>query len=263
MFEDELGDIPAHPPRTGVPPGMRLRAAVSRSTLVVPIAFIVLFTVLPLSIISTDPKAKLSIGPSRTVEGRAQSVTDVSGCRGSAARRIVYAFSPESGSEFRGAGVACQESPYYSAQVGDKIPIRYLARDPAVNTIAGADSDNEPPILFFLFFPLFFLLIFSPLYYPQLREVLRARRLYKNGTLVEGKVVFVKKRSTGTWPGWPGSSTADVYVAYQPSSGGRAEIVVWCTNDWLVNHLPPGAPVHVLLPPNKSARGALLEAFIR
>jgi hypothetical protein len=263
MFDEEFATIPAHPPRKGVLPGMRLTAAIPRSTLILLIAFVVFFAAFPLSIMRVDPKAKLGFGPSRTAEGRVLSVTNVSGCRGSSAHRIVYVFATESRNEFRGGDVVCEESPYHSAQVGDKIEIRYLARDPAVNAVIGMNSGNEPPIFLFMIFPLFFLLVLSPLYLPQLREVLRARRLYKTGILAQGKVVFVKKRSAGIWPGWPGSSTADVYVAHQSPNGGRSEIVVGCANDWLINQLSPGATVHIFLPPDKSARGALVEAFIR
>jgi len=262
MF-DEVSAIPANPPRTGVLPGMRLRSAVPRSTLILLLAFVLFFAVFPLSIMSTDPKAKLGIFPSSTTQGRVLSVTDVSGCRGSAARRVVYAFSAESGNEFRGAAVVCEESAYYSTQVGEKIEIRYLKRDPAVNAVAGTEGENEPPFFLFMIFPLFFLLVLSPLYLPQLREVMRARQLYKKGVVVEGKVVFVKRRSTTTWPGWPGSTTADVYVAYQTPNGGRAETVVGCSNDWLLNQFSPGATVHILLAPDASKRGALIEAFIR
>ena len=111
--------------------------------------------------------------------------------------------------------------------------------------------------------PSFFLLLLSPLYFPQIREVMYARRLYRTGVLAQGNVVFVKKRSAGNWPGWPGSSTADVYVAHQLPGGGRVETVVRCTNDWLVNQFSPGATVHILLSPDQSKRGVLLETFIR
>lgn len=262
MFDDELATTPANPPRTGFLPGMRFRAAVPRSTLLFLLALVLFFAVFPLSILSSDPKARLSLGPSATSEGRVLSAADVSGCRGSAARRIVYTFSPQSGNEFRGSTVLCEGATYYSAEVGERIPIRYLNRDPAINTIAGTD-DNEPPVFLFMIFPLFFLLVFSPLYFPQLREVLRARKLYKRGNVVQGKVIFVKRRNAATWPGFPGSSVADVYVAYQLPSGGRAETVVWCANEWLWNQLSPGATVHLLVGQNQTARGALLEAFIR
>jgi hypothetical protein len=258
MFDAELAAIPAHPPRTGVLPGMRLGAAIPRYTLAVLIAFVVLFTAFPLAIMSTDPKLRLGIGPDQIVQGRVLATTNVSGCRGSGARRIVYAFSA-SGSEFRGVGRVCEESPYYSMQAGDRIEIRYLTRDPAVNSMTGTESDGEPPIFVFLVFPLFFILLLSPLFFPQIREVMYARRLYRTGVLTQGQVVFVRKSHTGNWPGWPGSASADIYVAH----GSRAETVVRCTNDWLLNQLSPGSPVHILIPPDQSKRGVLLEAFIR
>ena len=263
MFDEELATIPSNAPRAGVLPGMRLSTAIPRTTLLLLLALVVFFAIFPLSIMSSDPKMRLSLGPSRTTEGRVLGLSQVSGCRGSSARRIVYAFSSQPGSEFRGASIVCEDSPYYSVQVGDRIQIRYLARDPALNAIAGADSGNEPPFAVFVFFPLFFLLVLSPLYLPQLREVLRARRLYKSGVMTSGRVVFVKRRNTTTWPGWPGVTSADVYVAYQPSTGGRAETIVSCANDWLLTQLSPGATVHILLPADRSGRGALLEAFIR
>jgi hypothetical protein len=262
MFEDELAAVVAQPPRPGVLPGMRLSSAIPRSTLILLVAFMLFFGAFPLSIMSADPRARLDLGPNRVAEGRVVSTSDVSSCRNSDGRRIVYAFSPEGGKEYRGTNVVSEVSPYYSAQVGDKIEIRYLVRDPIVSAVAGSDS-NEPPIFVFMLFPAFFFLVFSPLYFPQIREVMRARRLYKTGVLLQGNVVFVKKRGGATWPGWPGSSTADVYVAHQLPGGGRAETIAWCTNDWLINQLSPGTPVHILLSPKKSQRGALLEAFLR
>ncbi|MBS0365508.1 MAG: hypothetical protein JSR67_06780 [Proteobacteria bacterium] len=262
MFEQEFASVPANPPRTGMLPGMRIKSAIPRSTLVLLLALVALFALMPLSMLSMDPRARLQFGPSATAQGRVLSLADASGCRGSDARSIVYSFSSEPGKEFRGVAVVCDGAPYYSVSVGDTIPVRYLERDPAVNNIAGGGS-NEPPIFLFMIFPLLFVLIFSPLYFPQLREVMRARKLYKRGTLIQGQVVFVTKRNTATWPGWPGSSTADVYVSYPSQSGARTETVVWCANDWLINQLVPGAPVHVLLPPGGSTKGALLEAFIR
>jgi hypothetical protein len=241
---------------------MRLGAALPRSTITLVIALVLFFAVLPLAILSSDPKAKLSFGPSAISQGRVLSVTDTSACRGAIARRIVYSFLPQSGNEFRGSAVVCEESPYYSAQIGEKVAIRYLTRDPTTNAIAGTD-DKAPPLFPFAIFPVFFLLVLSPLYLPQLRETLRARRFYKRGSLVSGAVVFVKRRNAVTWPGWPGSGGANVYVDYQLPGGGRGEAVVWCANDWLINQLSPATNVRILIMPDNAARGVLLEAYIR
>jgi hypothetical protein len=262
VFEEQLAAVPAHPPRSGVLPGMRLRAAVPRSAAIILLGFVFLFGSFPFLMVSSDPRQRLQLS-GLTTEGHVVSLVDAasSGCRGSA-RRLVYEFKAQSGGAFRGAVVQCEDSPYYSAKAGDSIEILYLRDNPGLNSIASVDP-SEPPLLLFTVFPVFFLLLFSPLFLPQLREVLRARRLYKTGLLVRGQVVFVKKRSFGVWPGWPVSGSFDVYVSQESPGGGRVEIVAWCTNDWLVNRLAPGATVHVLCPPNPSARGALLEAFIR
>lgn len=263
MFDAELAAIPVQPPRAGLLAGMRISAAIPRSSLILVIAFVVFFVAFPISIMSTHPRSRLALGARYIAQGRVLSVTDVPGCRDAGAHRIAYAFSADAGNEFRGTSVLCEQSPYYSAQAGDQVQIRYLARDPSANAIVGTNSDNPPPIFLFVIVPLFFLLVFSPLYFPQLREVIRVRRLYKTGVVVQGQVVFVKKRSAGAASGWPGSSTAEVYVTHQLPGGGRAETIVWCGNDWLTNQLSAGTTVHILLPPGKSAGGALLEAFIR
>ena len=263
MFENELSTVPLNPPRTGVLPGMRLGNAIPRSTYLVLFAFIVFFAAFPLTMMTADPTMKLGLGPSRTAEGHMLAVSDANGCRNSGSRQVVYAFVSESGHEFRGTSTLCQASPYYSAQPGDKIEVRYLVRDPSVNAVVGSNADNQPPLFPFLIFPLFFLLIFSPLYLPQLREVLRARRLYKTAALVQGQVVFVKRRNIGSWPGWPGTSSADVFVGYQLPGSGPAETLVSCSNEWLINKLSPGTPVHILLARDKAERGVLLEAYIR
>ena len=262
MF-DELASVRMQPPRAGMLPGMRLGSAVPSSTLFLLAAFVALFTIFPLSVMTADPMMRLNVGPSKDARGRIASVNPVSACGSSNAHRILYTFSAGDGNPYRGVMTVCEQSPYYSVLVGDDIGIRYLARDPAVNAIPGAGPDDQPPLVLFAIFPLFFLLIFSPLYFPQLREVMRARRLYKNGVLAKGRVVFVKSRNSGRWPGLPGSRTADVYVGYDLPNGEHAETTVWCSNEWLLNQLSPGTTVHVLLPQDGSARGALLETFIR
>jgi hypothetical protein len=263
MFEEELAAVPVNPPRIGVLPGMRISAALPRSTLLLLIVLVFFFGMFPLIELETlDPHAKLGWGPSQTAQGRVLSIRRGGSCQGANARQIVYSFTAVSGQEFRGSGVVCEQSAYYDAQGGDRIEIRYLTREPTVNAIVGNEVEG-PPAFFFLFFPLVMLFFLAPMFLPQINNVLRARRLYRSGVLAQGRVVFVKRRSTFALPGWPGASAADVYVAHLSPAGAPLETVVWCANDWVINHLAPGTGVHILLPPGKSARGVLLEAFIR
>jgi hypothetical protein len=152
-------------------------------------------------------------------------------------------------------------------QAGDAIPVRYLARDPGVNALAGPHPD-EFPLGLFLIIPLFatvFATTLSRMFLPRLREILAARRLYRTGVLTEGKVVFVKRRTAAGWPGAQMQVVADfrVYVTCRLPTGQSVELIAPCTNEWLLNHLAPGTVVHVLHDAGDTTKCALLEAFIR
>lgn len=191
-------------------PGLSLRGAIPKAAIILPLFFLSFFLAIPLSLMNTDPAMRLATGPTDTAQGHVVSTTGASACRGPASHRVTYAFSSKSGGEYRGAATLCEESAYYSVNVGDPIEVHYLRSDPAVNALPGNDRNPAPPFALFLLMPFFFLAIFGALYWPPIGEVLRARRLYKNGRLVTGEVVFIKKRSTQIWPGMPGSSAFDL-----------------------------------------------------
>jgi hypothetical protein len=261
MFEQQLTQFPQNPPRAlHALPGLRVAAMVPKTALFLPLIFVRFFFSMPFSILHSNPGMRLSWGPSRNVSGVVVSV-DAASCRGVAARRIIYSFAP-TGHEFRGSAVQCAGALYYSVGAGDTVQIRYLASDPSVNALQGM-PDNARPVALFLVMPLFFLLLLAQLFVPQLRELLLARRVLKHGRLATGSVVYVRKRSATSWPGWPGAGAYAVYVEFASPAGGRREAVAWCANEWLVNQLAPGAAVHVAYSDQKPARVALLEAFLR
>ena len=264
MFEDQLAHVPADPPRRPETlPGLRLSAVVPRSMLVLPLVFVAFAAFLPLSILISDPGMRLALGLAKTAQGRVLSTADASACRGSGGHRVIYAFSPEPSREFRGAATLCEGSLYYSVKAGDAVEVQFLPSDPAVNVLRSDSRNPVPPLAFFLLMPLFMLLMLSPMFMPQMREALRARRLFRKGRVVTATVVFAKKRMTASWPGWPGSSGAEVFVDFQTPSGERREAVAWCPNDWLLNQLATGAKVHVAYTEGERDRAALLEAFLR
>ena len=156
----------------------------------------------------------------------------------------------------------CEESPYYSVNQGDAIEVRFLKGEPTVNALPDQSRNQAPPLALFLFMLFFFLAIFAPLFWPPIREVLRARRLFKSGRLATGKVIFIKKRITSLWPGMPGNSASDVYIEFLTPMGKR-EAVAWCQNDWLLNQLVPGTSVHVAYSDEDSDKVALLEGLLR
>jgi len=148
-------------------------------------------------------------------------------------------------------------------QPGDAVDVQFLPSDPAVNVLRGDSRNSGPPIAFLLVMPLFVLLMFSPMFVPQVREALRARRLFRRGRVATATVVFAKKRVTASYPGWPGSSGAEVFVSFQTPAGEHRDGTAWCPNDWLLNQLVAGTKVHVAYTEGKQGKVALLEAFLR
>jgi hypothetical protein len=264
MFEEELAKLPIETPRRlDSLPGLRLRGSVPRVAILLPLLFVGIFVMMPLSLMRTDPAMRLAMGPTESTQGRVISNTNASACRGEASHHVTYSFSTPSGREYRGGTTLCEQSPYYSVNAGEAIEVRYLKSEPTLNALASERQQEPPPLLFFFFMPFFFLAIFGAMFWPPIRELLRARRLFRNGRLAVGKVVFVKKRATGFWPGMPFNSAAEVYIAFSAAGEPKREGVAACQNDWLVNQLTPGTDVHVAYSDDTSAKVALLEAYIR
>ena len=261
MFEQQLARLPAMPPRALESlPGLAIFSAVPKSAVFLPLLFLLVFLIVPLSIIKSDPAARLHWGRTLDVEGKIVSATDTS-CRGTAARRLVYAFTAAGRGEFRGTALVCQGTLYYAVQGGDAIQLRYLADDPAVNALRGT-PDNSPPLVFFLAMPLIALALLTGVYAPQVRETLRARRLIGQGQLTDGSISFIKRRSSLARSPWQSGGVYDVHVEYA-AGGTRREAVGWCGNEWLVNQWTVGSKVHIAYLEQTPGKIAVLEAFIR
>jgi hypothetical protein len=263
MFDEEFAKLPAEAPRRlDALPGLRLRGSIPRAALIVPLFFVMFLVVMPLSLMRSDPAMRLATGPTESAQGQVLSNTGSAACRDESAHRVVYSFETPVG-EYRGTANLCATSPDYSVRPGDRIAVRYLKGDPAVNAPQSQRQQEPPPRIFFLFMPFFFLAIFAGLYWPSIREILKARRLFKNGKLTVAKVVFVKKRGLGFWPGLPLSSSSEVYVKFATPLGATREGIATCQNDWLLNQLPPGAGVHIAYSDDASTNVALLDAYVR
>lgn len=262
MFDDELAKVPTQPPRSlTLLPGLRVRSVFSGISLSGPLTIISFFSLFPLLILFSGPEGRLAFGNTGLAQGRVIKVSN-SDSPSQTRRVLTYAFTPPGNrGEYRSTSSVDQSSVYFSINAGNSVPIKYLISDPAISVIAG-DRNSEPPYFLFLFFPFFGLLIFAPVFAPVFRELLRARRIVKNGFITQGSIVFVRRRIRG-WPVWPDLAAFDVTVSYQTPSGVSAEAKAWCNNEWLVHNLPPDCTVHIAIIPSRPGRGALLEAFVR
>jgi hypothetical protein len=263
MFEEQLKDLPADPPRSlEALPGLRLKRAVRGAALLFPLVFAVFFLSVPLSIMRSDPAMRFAISQTASIQGHVLSSTITSACRSDKARRLIYQFSPTPGTTYRGAATVCEQSLYHSVREGDAVEVEYLTSDPVISRLRGNKPPNASPIYLLLFTPVFILAMFGSLLWPPLREYRRARRLFRYGRLATGTVLFVKKRSNGASRGWSGNTSADVFIQFTSSSGQQREGIAWCPNDWLIEQLVPGGQVHVAYD-DTGDKVALLEVFLR
>lgn len=68
MFEQEFAKLPVAPPRRVESlPGLRLKGAIPKWAIMLPLFFVVFFLSIPLSLMSTDPSMRLAMGPTDTV----------------------------------------------------------------------------------------------------------------------------------------------------------------------------------------------------
>jgi len=264
MYDDLLDRLPASGPRDlSLLPGLQVGSLFSASRLAPPLLLLLVFMAVPVSILFTDPQARMQLEPKGTAQGKVLSVADTRNCN-DLAHREVYAFDAGAAGGFRGVARLCRSSPFFGVNAGDGVPVQYLASNPSVNRIAGASDPDAPPVFVFLFFPVIAIVVLAAsLGGPAMREVLRARALFRKGRLARGTIVFVRARAQRqgyTRTGW---AAFEVVIRYNLASGAGQEAVAWCANPWLLQQLPAGASVHIAYSERQPDRAALLEAFVR
>lgn len=261
MFEEELANLPVNPPRSpDLLPGLRIRSAVSRANLFFTLFLVLIFGLVSVTILYADPHERLALGSSKAISGNVASVT-LSGCHGSG-HIINYTFEPPGTIRYLGSLTTCSGSAFYELKPGDDISVKYLVSDPSVNAVIGSAGTNAPPDFGLFMFPLFTLIALVALTSP-LRQIFKARKIFRRGTITKGSVLFVKRRVNSAMARWPSMASAEVYIKYLLPSGAATEGRVSCANDWLLAQLAPGTAVNIAVNPRKPGDIVLLDAYIR
>lgn len=255
-----LERLPRQTPRsTEALPGLTLSRALRGKSFALPVVFLLFFMFMPILVMTSDPHLALSWN-AETATGHIDSITHNATCQPDSAL-IRYSFTDSTGAMFRGQSRSCDSGPYAGAQPGDAIPVRYAKKEPTNNEIAGKEGGQDPPWIFFVFFPLMGLLFFAPLFWPSISRIINDRKLFRTGALARGRVVFVSQRESMRWPGWPGTTQHDVYIQVEVAAGMK-EVRAACGNDWLLQQLRAGAEVTVAYRPDVE-QAALLENYLR
>lgn len=262
MFDDLLSRLPADPPRSlDALPGLRVRAQLSPG-LLIPLGFILIFSLFPLAVFFSEPHLRLQLGETATVEGTVVARDDCGAQADSGGIR--YAFVPPGGVEYHGTAGDCRNAARTALRPGDKVAVKYLVEDPSINDLAERSSGNgPPPLAFFLLFPMFPASFILPILLPPVREAYRSRRIARHGLLAKGTVVYAKSEIRSFWPGSRETSPAKIFIAYRRSNGQTVEARAKCPNTWLLNQLAPGSSVTIAYLPNQPESAVLLDAYIR
>jgi hypothetical protein len=260
MPAEELARIPAAPPRSpGLLPGLRLSRAFSGRGLLVPGIFLLILSLIPIASLTQDPQAELAFRKTERTAGRVEHVERGQDCS-QGSLEISYSFTDPRGIPFRGHGTVCQSSSYAGIRAGDRVAVVYVEANPAVNGLTVEDRLQAGSFAFQMLIPIVALLLFAPLLWPQLSQLRRDRGLFRKGVLAKGSVVYVAATRDGAWPAWAATRRHQVFVTARLPSGEEKQVRACCTNDWLLQQMPPGQQVNVCV---QGDRAVLLENYLR
>jgi len=259
---EAIKDIPRNPSRRmDTLPGLRWKNAFDRRAMLLPLIFLGFFLFFPVMMFTSDPTMRLQFKQKARVEGKVTVTKDRNSGEGRG-RDLEYSFETKDHQQYLGSQVVYEHSPYFQAEAGTAVPIIYAEGEPALNGIDGLVGQDAPPLALFLIFPFFPLVFFGLMLLPSIQSVAKARKIFKQGTIVDAEIVFIKKRSVLAGFHFP-ISRSEVYYTYKNTRDEQVESKTVCDNDWLVHKLDIGTPIHVAYVERSPRKSVILEAFIR
>jgi hypothetical protein len=260
----EFKDIPERPPRSvALLPGLKYTSILDKSTLFPIIFIILLVAILPIMMVLTlERDFRSPFVEMARAEGSVRGVIDNSKCdRQSVA--IQYQFITNDHRTYYGKYVTCRDTLYASLKSGDSVPIVYDPKDPSYNGIEGELGKNDPPILIFFIFPLFFLLIFAPMLAPNIKQIKNARTIFKKGIITRGKIVFIGQKKPASSFNFKGFTNMEVFYSFNTLDGKTIEAKVSTDNRWLANKLELGSIITVSYMERRPKKSIILDFYYR
>lgn len=145
-------------------------------------------------------------------------------------------------------------------KIDGAVPISYLINNPERSGLRQEEGIalSQLPVEFFLLFAPLALALMGPMLFPIFRLWRRARRLVQSGQLCNGRVIWI-----ATLPplGQGGASEFEVHYEFVLNSETHTG-KLRCNNFWLVQHLPPHAPIVVAYDATQPKRSVFLEPFV-
>ncbi len=224
-----------------------------RAPALILLPLLLVFTVFPSILFATVIESK---SPKQRVSGRVIQFERF----GQKQVFVKYRYAAN-GQKYSGASVGMETSPLQNLARGAALEISFDKTNPqnSVPAFENAAQENFPWPLFLLF-PLMAAFFFLPFFFPQLRAVFLARKLFTRGVLATGKILFVKVNAMQT-PVMPGGSS-QIFYEWPDQKGVIQRGSMKCDNMWLVLQFHSESAVVVAYNPKKPAQSILLEPFI-
>ena len=143
-----------------------------------------------------------------------------------------------------------------SLEVGDRLDVRYDARDPSRHRLPGAGGSNLP--LAGAAFPLLFLAIGGLLVRSGLPDVVEPLRLYRRGVATRASITGAEEI---THLAVNGRHPVRIHYAFADGGGAEHRGATTTMDRALLDALAPGAGVTVLYAPDDPRRSVLLAAL--
>lgn len=262
MFD--FKDMPERPPRSiSLLAGLKYSAIFDKS-MIFPIIFIALIIgIFPVvMLLSIEKSFRLPFVHMEKADGSVTEIVDNSKCD----RRSIsihYQFLTNQNYTYYGKYVSCQGNLYSSLKVGGSLPIVYDPKDPSFNGIDGELGKNDPPLFMFIFFPLIFLLIFTPLVIPNIKQIKDARSIFKKGVIAKGEIIFIRRKRPTNMFNLKLLTNMEVFFRFSTVNGETLESKVTTDNDWLSNKLEIGSSVTVAYMEKKPKKNIVLDFYYR
>lgn len=256
--------IPASPPRpVSQLPGLKYSASFDKRGLFFVGSIVLVFCLFPVLIFFSGDKAmRLSFIEMKSASAEITQLKQSSKCDRES-HSIHYRFMAQNGRMYYGSYTMCTDSPYSDLIVGDSIPVSYDPDDPSFNGIEGELGKNKPPFFIFAFFPLMAMMFFVPSLFPNLKQVRKARSIFRKGHISQGEIVFVKRRKSVTPFEFKSSPGMEVFYQFTDDKGNRIESHMSMDNDWLVNRWAIGSGITVSYIKGKPQKSIILDGFYR
>jgi hypothetical protein len=256
-------DIPRTPPRPiSLLPGLSYRAMADKSVAFPVSLFALFFLIVPLMTFLVDKRARLAFIDMKQADAEIIDLIGPSECDRNR-KELHYAFRTAGGRSYYGEASVCKGSVYFNIQKGDSIPIIFDPHEPSFNGIEGILGRDEPPLLIFIVFPVFFLLILVPFFWPSIRQHHKSRNIFGKGIITEGAIVFVKRKGGSSFFHFAPFTKFQIFYKYRLENGSLIESNMLSDNDWIVNRLDVGSAVHVAYIETKPRDSVILDFYLR